>query len=79
MTVTTGRRVASPGDLVLPGDYSGPLTELEGPDLEPTGRAVVCLLPPDGSGPVRLASPPWEFRECENGALEITDAKATLP
>jgi hypothetical protein len=74
--VTIGRRVASPEELEQPGDYSGPLAELDGPDLEPTGRTVVWLLPPDGSGPVRVASPPWEFGEREDGTLGISNVRA---
>jgi hypothetical protein len=72
--VAIGRRVEGPEDLKLAGDYCGPIAELEGPDLEPTGRSVVLLLSPDGTGPVRLASPPWEFREQADGTLEIREA-----
>ena len=80
MIVTTGRRVASPGDLKYPGDYSGPFPELEGPDLTPSGAVAVWLLAPDGSGLVRFASPPWTFTECPDGALEITEAAlAVIP
>jgi hypothetical protein len=59
----------------LPGDYCGPLAELEGPDLTPSGRTAIWLLAPDGS-PVRLASPPWAFTEQADGTLEIAEAKA---
>lgn len=74
MRIAISRRVSSPEDLKHPGDYCGPIAELEGPDLEPTGRAVVCILSPDGTGPARLASPPWEFCEQEDGTLEIREA-----
>jgi hypothetical protein len=69
--VSLGRRVAGPEDLELPGDYCGPLQELDVPGLEPTGRLVVWCLPPDGSGAVRLASPPWVLTEQPDGTLEV--------
>jgi hypothetical protein len=72
--VAIGRRVASPEDLKRRGDYCGPLDELDGPELEPTGRKVVVLVSPDGTGPARLASPPWVFTEQEDGTLEIREA-----
>jgi len=72
MRVAIARRVASPEELRKPGDYCGPLEEL-GPDLEPTGRKVVVLLSPDGTGPARLASPPWVFTEQADGSLEIRE------
>jgi hypothetical protein len=78
VTITLSRRVAGPEDLAHPGDYTGPLPELEGPDLTPSGRTAVLVVP-DGPGIVRLASPPWTFRERRDGTLEITKAKATLP
>jgi hypothetical protein len=71
--VAIGRRVERPEDLTAPGDYCGPIAELEGPELEPTGRTVVLLLSPDGTGPARLASPPWAFTEQEDGSLEIRE------
>lgn len=73
MRVAIGRRVASPEDLELAGDYSGPFPELDGLELEPTGRKVVLLLAPDGTGPARLASPPWVFTEQPDGTLEIRE------
>lgn len=75
MKVAIGRRVASPEDLERSGDYSGPFPELEGPELEPTGRTVVVLLSPDGTGPARLASPPWVFTEQADGTLEIREGE----
>ena len=74
MTITLARRVAGPEDLARPGDYCGPLPELEGPDLTPSGRTAVMIVP-DGPGIVRLASPPWRFAEQADGSLEITDAR----
>lgn len=74
MTITLARRVAGPEDLEHPGDYCGPLPELEGPDLTPSGRTAVLVVP-DGPGIVRLASPPWRFAEREDGSLEIADAR----
>jgi hypothetical protein len=71
--VAIARRVASPEDLKRPGDYAGPIDELAGPELEPTGRKIVVLLSPDGTGPARLASPPWVFAEQEDGSLEIRE------
>lgn len=72
--LTLARRVAGPEDLERPGDYCGPLPELEGPDLAPSGRTAVLVVP-DGQGIVRLASPPWAFRERRNGTLEVTRAQ----
>lgn len=74
MKVALGRRLASPEELRRPGDYSGPFPELDGPELEPTGRQVVVLLSADGTGPKRLVSPPWVIREQEDGSLEIREA-----
>jgi hypothetical protein len=71
--VAIGRRVASPEDLERDGDYCGPIAELDGLELEPSGRMVVVLLSPDGTGPARLASPPWVFREMADGTLEIRE------
>jgi hypothetical protein len=73
--LTLARRVAGPEDLERPGDYCGPLPELEGPHLTPSGRTAVWILAPDGS-PARLASPPWEFTEQADGSLAIGEAKA---
>ena len=73
MRVTLGRRVGSPEYLKRPGDYCGPLAELDAPGLEPTGRKVVVALSPDGGEPARLASPPWVFAEREDGSLEIRE------
>lgn len=78
MTITLARRVAGPEDLQRPGDYCGPLPELEGPDLTPSGRTAVLVVP-DGPGIVRLASPPWEFTEQADGTLAIAEAKAGVP
>lgn len=75
MTITLSRRVAGPEDLQRPGDYAGPLPELEGPDLTPSGRTAVLVVP-DGPGIARLVSPPWEFTEQEDGTLAIAEAKA---
>ena len=71
--VALGRRVASPEELERPGDHCGPLDELDGPELDPTGRKVVVLLSPDGTGPVRLTSPPWVIKEQDDGTLEIRE------
>lgn len=83
MTITIGRRVASVEELERPGDYCGPFEEVEGPDLTPSGRTAVWFLlplhegatkfdrPTPGSGLHRITSPPWEFRECPDGSLEV--------
>jgi hypothetical protein len=67
------RRVAGPEDLEHPGDYCGPLPELEGPDLTPSGRTAVLVVP-DGPGIARLASPPWRFAEQPDGTIAIASA-----
>lgn len=74
------RRVATFEDLEHAGDYTGPHpVNLEG---GAEGRAVWFLLPihhgtdkfdrPDeGSGLHAVYEPPWKFRECPDGSLEI--------
>lgn len=78
-----GRRVASFDDLERAGDYFGPTDEVAGEDHHPTGaRGVWFLLPihegadkfdrpTRGSGLHRVTEPPWTFRECPDGSLEI--------
>lgn len=78
--VTTGRRVATFDDLGQAGDYTGPhpITYGEGDERQ----AVWFLLPVHtgsdkfdhsngGSGVHLVTSPPWTFRECPGGSLEI--------
>ncbi|MGH9088255.1 MAG: hypothetical protein ACRDYZ_09110 [Acidimicrobiales bacterium] len=85
-----GRRVASIAEIEQPGDYCGPVDEVDGDDRH-IGRAVWFLLPiADPADPFRqelhdragwiatranglhrVAEPPWTFRECSDGSLEI--------
>jgi hypothetical protein len=89
-SLTPGRRVASIDDLAQPGDYSGPadeVREVEG-QLVPAGSTGVWFLlplhegtsmfdrPTPGSGLHRVTSPPWLFRECPDGSLEIRESIA---
>lgn len=73
------RRVDSFDDIERPGDYFGPA-----PVIHPGGeRQQVWFLlpvheggdmfdrPTQGSGLHGVSSPPWEFRECPDGSLEI--------
>jgi hypothetical protein len=81
MTTSPARRVHDLDDLEQPGDYTGPrgLVDHEG---NPIGRQVLFLLPthkgtdkfdrPDKhSGLHGVTEPPWTFRECPDGSLEI--------
>lgn len=77
-----GRRVTTFDDIQQAGDYFGPTNEVNAND-EPTGsRGVWFLLPihvgetafdrkTRGSGLHRVSEPPWTFRECSDGSLEI--------
>jgi hypothetical protein len=77
--LTAARRVASRDDLEHAGDYSGP-HPVDYPDG--TRQMVWSLLPlhegasmydhpTQGSGLHGVSQPPWEFRECPDGSLEI--------
>jgi hypothetical protein len=77
-----GRRVNSLDEIERPGDYCGPM-----PDVNGTERSVWFLLPihagadkfdrpTPGSGLHRVAEPPWRFRECADGSLEIRESIA---
>lgn len=75
-----GRRVASIDEIEKAGDYFGPTDEID-KDGNVIGRGVWFLLPihegdkfdraTRGSGLHRVAEPPWTFRECDDGSLEI--------
>jgi len=62
------------------GDYFGPTDEVDA-DGKVIGRGVWFLLPihqgglfdfaTPGSGLHRVTEPPWTFRECADGSLEI--------
>jgi hypothetical protein len=71
-----GRRVESVEAIEWPGDYAGPFEEDEG------SRGVWFLLPTHkgeskfdrptrDSGLHRVSEPPWTFRECPDGSVEI--------
>lgn len=75
-----GRRVADIGDLEFPGDYTGPRPCTDGHGYQ--FEQVLFFLPVDnaqhdvdaakpGSGIHGVQSPPWTFRECPDGSLEI--------
>lgn len=78
MTVSVGRRVESLDDLELAGDYClGAIN-----DHGVTKRQVWFLLPihegshkfdrpTRGSGLHGVTEPPWTFRECPDGSIEI--------
>jgi hypothetical protein len=78
-TLSPARRVAALDDLERAGDYTGPH-----PVAYPDGerQQVWFLLPvhqgqdmfdhaTQGSGVHGVTSPPWTFRECADGSLEI--------
>lgn len=78
--VLVGRRVSSIDDIELPGDYC--LTGEVDADGNSTGRGIWFLLPihrgrskyerpTPGSGLHRVSEPPWTFRECPDGSIEI--------
>jgi hypothetical protein len=71
-----GRRVATVDEIERAGDYAGPFDDQE------NVRGVWFLLPTHeggtkferptrGSGLHRVTEPPWSFRECTDGSLEI--------
>lgn len=75
-----GRRVATLDDIERAGDYC--LRDEVDQDEATIGRAVWFLLPihegatkfdrpTRGSGLHRVSEPPWTFRECEDGSIEI--------
>lgn len=76
-----GRRVASLDEIEKAGDYSGPNDEIDAAG-NVVGRGVWFLLPTHegetkfdcptpGSGLHRVSEPPWTFRECDDGSLEV--------
>jgi hypothetical protein len=80
MTLSPARRVPTLDDLVRAGDYTGP-HDIE---LDPGNEVKVVwfLLPVHegidvfdrptvGSGIHGAYEPPWTFRECKDGSLEI--------
>jgi hypothetical protein len=85
------RRVASTDELTRPGDYCGP-EMVTNPAGDGTSRRVWYLLPTAdpfdphrrydgrkfiiGNGRHCVAEPPWKFRECKDGSLEIRDSIA---
>jgi hypothetical protein len=77
--LTRARRVASFDELERAGDYFGPVPVIypdgERPEvwfLLPLHRGETVFDRPDrGSGLHGVSSPPWTFRECPDGSLEI--------
>lgn len=80
--ISVGRRVGSFDEIERAGDYFGPTTEV-GQDDEPTGKRGLWFLLPihsggsrfgrdsEGDGLHRVTEPPWTFRECDDGSLEV--------
>lgn len=69
IVLSPARRVATIGEVEQPGDYCGP---------RPDGGLWFLLpVPIDREGVegprsmIRITTPPWEFRECEDGSLEV--------
>jgi hypothetical protein len=81
--LSPARRVASFDDLAQAGDYTGPRSVIYGPGDE---RAAVWFLlpghkgkdkfdrPDEHSGLHGVYEPPWVFRECADGSLEIRES-----
>lgn len=81
MKTSPARRVGSIDEIERAGDYFGPTDEVDG-EGNVIGRGVWFLLPiheggskferiTRGSGLHRVSEPPWTFRECPDGSLEI--------
>lgn len=79
--ISPARRVASFDDLELAGDYTGPHKLESGKDK----RLVVWFLLPvhqgdkfdhkkPGNGVHGVYAPPWTFRECKDGSLEVRNS-----
>lgn len=74
-----GRRVATFDDFEQAGDYC--LTDEVDADGNVKGRGLWFLLPTHqgdkfaretpGSGLHRISEPPWTFRECPDGSIEV--------
>jgi hypothetical protein len=79
VTITPARRVASLDDLTQAGDYTGPDSIMYGDEERQMVRFLLPLhegkdwgdRPTQGSGVHMVTSPPWTFRECPDGSLEI--------
>jgi hypothetical protein len=78
--LSPARRVASFNDLELAGDYTGPH---EQEDAKGKRLVVWFLLPVHQGGMAEYApgnaihgvyEPPWVFRECADGSLEIRES-----
>lgn len=77
-----GRRVQTFDELAKAGDYFGPTNETDGQD-NPTGKRGLWFILPihegedvynrdkPGNGLHRITEPPWTFRECDDGSLEV--------
>jgi hypothetical protein len=79
-----GRRVATPDEVRIPGDYCGPL---KGYVADPSVEAVFFLKPNarDADAPRRARSIQYvttvrhRFRECRDGSLEIRESLSEYP
>ncbi len=83
MILTPARRVAAFDDLERAGDYTGPHPVIYGPGDD---RGVVWFLLPGHKGADKydrpdqfsglhgVYEPPWVFRECPDGSLEIRES-----
>ena len=77
-TLTAGRRVASFDELDRAGDYMLGQVEVEGEDrpylwfLLPIHEGETKFdRPTPGCGVHGIGSPPWTFRECDDGSVEV--------
>lgn len=76
-----GRRVQALADVERPGDYFGPTTSYTGSIpavlfLKPNARDPD--VPPRSRSVQHVCSPPHEFRECDDGSLEVRASISNL-
>ena len=79
MSTSPARRVPTLDDLEQAGDYTGPHPLIVGHEevqqvwfLLPVHQGQDKFdYPTEGSGLHGVSSPPWTFRECPDGSLEI--------
>lgn len=71
MEITKGRRVNSVDEITEPGDYYLNENGTAGAD----DRSLWFCLPIDSPGEMghlhRITEPPWTFRECDDGSIEV--------
>lgn len=73
--LSTARRVDSFDELTQPGDYYLNPNGLLRANPDEFGPTIWCCLPVDDptkfGWATRITSPPWTFRECPDGSIEV--------